>query len=162
MHCGNLAGSTTKGSSCSNKKSPGAKPGPVWRTTKGERRQALLSCAHYHVVLHTRKPKMWFSILFRLVRVTPNRADIPASCLRQESTLMHGTNTDSPNSIASHGTTMRIPSGCKSLIRKTIRRLKIDRNFENIDGRQVHLGPLGQAYLGLLPGAACLQVVQHR
>lgn len=104
---------------------------------------------------------MWFSILFRLVRGTPNRADIPASCLRQESTFMHGTNTDSPTSIASHGTTTRIPSGCRSLIRKTIHGLKIDGDFKNIDGGQVHLGPLGQTYLGLLPGAACLQVVQH-
>ena len=104
---------------------------------------------------------MWFSVRRRSIRVIPNRADIPASCLRQESTFMHGTNTDSPTSIASHGTTMRIPSGCKSLIRKTICHLKVDRHFENIDGRQVHLGPLGQAYLGLLPGAACLQVVQH-
>ena len=104
---------------------------------------------------------MWFSVRRRSIRVIPNRADIPASCLRQESMLMHGTNTDSPISIASHGTTMRSPSGCRSFIRKTICHLKVDRHFENIDGRQVHLGPFGQAYLGLLPGAACLQVVQH-
>ena len=104
---------------------------------------------------------MWFSVRRRSIRVIPNRADIPASCLRQESTFMQGTNTDSPTSIASQGTTMRRPSGCRSFIRKTIRGLKIDGDFENIDGRQVHLGPLGQAYLGLLPGAACLQIVQH-
>ena len=104
---------------------------------------------------------MWFSALLRLIRVIPNRADIPESCLRQESKFMQGTNTDSPRAIASHGTTMRIPSGCKSLIRKTIHGLKVDRYFENIDGRQVHLGSLGQAYLGLLPGAARLQIVQH-
>lgn len=130
------------------------------RTTEGELAAALLSCAQYHAVLQNRNPRYCPSIRVRLVRDIPNRAAIARTCLSQLSVLIHGTKKEPPTCSSSQGMTILRPSGSMSFSLFAI--VQNDRQLDDVGDRHLHLGALGQTYLGLLGVVGLLELCQHR
>lgn len=70
-----------------------------------------LLCELYHAILHTRNPKIPFSIWMRICKETPCRAAAAESCCRPRSVFMQGTKKDSPTWKSPQGTIIGTPSG---------------------------------------------------